>query len=458
MRRIGVLAVAERTFAAGEELKKSDLFKRFDDGVSSLCLSVLSPAGGFTLAANVQFEAQFQKKAADMVRETDVRKMNSTFTAAAVMAPEDRAVFFRQMVRMLSTRSPKREVVIMKVLDCKEGRPQLVIYTTWQETLPDGSLIVVQRLEPAPRSRHLNDVPQSMCVAKAFRASSPGVGLPREATVGAAAAAAAAAAEGEVIEKEEEKKDGRETEDGKDGAIDGFHDLPSLACVFSLSEGSDPGGREITAALPASASDIFKPVYLTHALTAPPMPCPGICGSTPPFPSCFIPPSPPSFSSSSSVSSLSSSSSSCASASSLSSSSWFATAPTAVLQPAARLQPRAKARWKEETRNTGGDAAAAAAAAAAATTPPAATPAAETPVATPPSASRKDKSKGKSNDDEHYIRYRHHLHRRGYSLRACPPALALGAVCMDIGGGGGGEGRRGGGTTTGREFGWVGGS
>ena len=75
--------------AEEEELKKTDLFRRLDDGTTAFCVSVLSPQGGFTMAANARYEALF-RKASDMVADSDVRKSINTFTVAAMVAPDDR--------------------------------------------------------------------------------------------------------------------------------------------------------------------------------------------------------------------------------------------------------------------------------------------------------------------------------------------------------------------------------
>jgi len=172
-----------------------------------MCLSLFSPQGGFTVAANDRFEAFFQKKAADMIREKDVRKMNTVYTAAALFAPEDRELYLRLMVRVMSTRSTERVVVIVKMFDWRIKLPRLVIFTTWQERLPDGSLASVQRFEAAPASRHLNEVPKFVCVINKFRAIPPGADVSRDAAPAGAAGEAEAAAEGGMVVENEEKEE-----------------------------------------------------------------------------------------------------------------------------------------------------------------------------------------------------------------------------------------------------------
>jgi len=234
VRRMRLVEEAQRAAAAGLEMKKSDLFQRLDDGVTPMCLSVVSLAGRFTMAANGRFEALF-RTTSDMLADTDVRKSINCFTAAAIVAPEDRDTLFFNMIRLFSCRSRKRRVTFFKMLDRVEEHPRLVLFTGWQESLPDGSLVVVQRLEPAPRSRHISDIPRAMCVVKKFRAIRQIDEVLEEASqavAGGAAGGAAEAAEGEVTEavdgcmliepKTGQKEGGKEMNAGDKGAADTF--------------------------------------------------------------------------------------------------------------------------------------------------------------------------------------------------------------------------------------------
>jgi hypothetical protein len=364
VRRMRLVEEAQRAATAGLKMKESELFQRLDDGVTPLCLIPIRPEGSFTLAANGRYEA-LVRKASDMVADSDVRKSITTLTLAAIVASEDRSIFLQNAVRTLNARSSERRVMIVKMFDRSVQRPRLFIFKHWQETLPDGTRVVVQRCEPAPPSRHLSDTPHAMRIAKTFRKFTPSAEVLKEeaataAGAGVAAVGAAALDRGMVIKKEDEKHE--ERGEGRDGAAGGFLGVRSLACIYPLAASgpqgteAEMGGSTLQMLLPpaaaAAAFDIFKPVDLKQVLAAPPPPCPGVHALNALSPSLS-----PSLSSSSSVASSSSSSSNSRSVSSFSSASSTRRVAAGKLKPAANIQPKpnAKSQTKKGTSSSAGN-------------------------------------------------------------------------------------------------------